>query len=109
MGPENKIKAELEEMYASALEPTDPFMGMAFFQFQTAYFKGGSEMNFGLFRLGSREINKTGDICDKGMSCRKYPVHCLTTAPGLLPPIVAGRADAVANVWGGKVNQSLMC
>merc|ERR1712084_130226 len=98
---QDAIETELETMDTSARDENDPLMGMAFFQFQTAYFKGGSEMNFGLFRLGSKEIAETGDICDKGMSCRKFPVHCLTTEPGLLPPFVAGRADAVAAVWRG--------
>merc|ERR1712113_307322 len=103
------IQRELAGMDESARDLNDPFMGMAFFQFQTAYFKGGSEMNFGLFRLGSRKIGETGNICDKGMGCQRFPVHCLTTHQGSLPSFVQGRAEAVAAAWGGEVNQSLMC
>jgi len=103
------IQAELECMENATQDKNDPFMGMNFFQFQTAYYKGGSEMNFGLFRLGDREISKTGDICDKGMGCKTFPVHCLTLDKGSLPVLVEGRAEAVANAWGGSINSSLLC
>merc|ERR1712087_470858 len=103
------IRSELVSMDDSARNPTNPFMGMAFFQFQAAYFKGGSEMNFGLFRLGERQIAETGDICDKGQACKKFPVWCLTTDTGALPEFVHGRAEAVASAWGGIINPSLMC
>jgi len=107
--PRRAIKAELQSMDAIARDPTDPFMGLAVFQFQAAYFKGGSEMNFGLFRLGSRVIGETGDICDKGVGCNKWPVYCLTTASGGLPSFVRGRAEAVADVWGGTIDQTKLC
>merc|ERR1719277_1532263 len=108
---QDAIEKEIGGMDETARDVNDPFMGMAFFQFQTAYFKGGSEMNFGLFRLGHKlaAVGETGDICDKGMACKKFPVHCLTTDQGPLPGFVRGRADAVAAVWGGSVNQSRMC
>lgn len=106
---QDAIEAELADMEETAGDETNPFLGMAFFQFQTAYFKGGSEKNFGLFRLGDRQIGMTGDICDKGMSCNKWPVHCLTTDAGTLPEFVHGRADAIAAVWGGEVNRARMC
>merc|ERR1740121_2799728 len=107
--PKKAIQKELKDMDKSALNVNDPFMGMNFYQFQAAYFKGGSEMNFGLFRLGNRKLGETGDVCDKTFGCKKFPVHCLTTDRGDLPFFVKGRADAVATVWGGKVNKSLMC
>jgi len=107
--PQDAIQAELATMDQSARDPNSPFLGMAFFQFQTAYFKGGSEMNFGLFRLGDRQIAETGDICDKGIGCKKWPVYCLTTEQGTLPKFVHQRADAVAAVWGGRVRDSHMC
>jgi len=115
--PEGAIRTEIGGMDKSARDPHDPFMGMAFFQFQTAYFKGGSEMNFGLFRFGNKlaAVEETGEVCDKVNACRKFPVHCLTTGMGAvfeggaLPKFVRGRADAVAAVWGGTVNQSRMC
>lgn len=107
--PQEAIETELATMEKSASEATDPFMGMAFFQFQAAYFKGGSEKNFGLFRLGDRLVGETGDICDKGQRCRKFPVYCLTTDHGSLPEFVMHRADAVAAAWGGKVDPRRMC
>jgi hypothetical protein len=103
------IEAELREMDSAGRDPTDPFMGMAFFQFQAAYFKGGSEENFGLFRLGDRILGETGDICDKGMGCKRWEVYCLTTDRGELPEYVEWRADAVAEVWGGRVSSSHLC
>jgi len=107
--PRETIMSELATMDDSARNSTNPFMGMAFFQFQTAYFKGGSEMNFGLFRLGDRQIGETGDVCDKGTACSRFPVWCLTTDRGSLPEFVQGRADAVALAWNGMINGSLMC
>jgi len=122
--PQDAIQIELRSMDKTARDRHDPFMGMAFFQFQTAYFKGGSEMNFGLFRLGRKQIGETGDICDKGVGCKKFPVHCLTTDRGshpefvegraeavevVLPEFVQGRAESLAAEWGGMVNSSLMC
>merc|ERR1711920_847850 len=106
---QDAIQTELENMNASARDENDPFMGMAIFQFQAAYFKGGSEANFGLFRLGDRQVGETGDICDKGMDCRKLPVHCLTTETGGLPEYVGWRADSVASAWGGLVDPEHMC
>merc|ERR1719203_243899 len=106
---EDAIETELREMDRAARDQSDPFMGMAFFQFQAAYFKGGSEMNFGLFRLGDRQIGETGDICDKGIGCKKWPVYCLTTDRGTLPEYVGWRADSVASAWGGLVDPEHMC
>jgi len=107
--PEEAIERELQAMDDLARDQTDPFMGMAFFQFQAAYFKGGSEMNFGLFRMGDRQIGETGDICDKGMGCKRWPVYCLTTERGELPEFVTLRAEAVAKSWGGKISGSHLC
>lgn len=103
------IEAELNTMKKSAQNINDPFMGMNFFQFQTAYYKGGSEMNFGLFQLGEQQISKTGKICDKGTGCKPFPVWCLTTDQGSLPAFVKGRAEAVAVAWSGSINPSRMC
>jgi len=104
-----EIENELRHMDSVARDSSNPFLGMAFFQFQTAYFKGGSEMNFGLFRFGNKKLGETGDICDQGHGCKKLPVWCLTTDRGDLPDIVSHRADALAKVWGGAIDQSQMC
>lgn len=79
------------------------FLGSAFFQFQTAYSKGGSELNFGLFSIGKRKIGETGEVCDRKSHCRTWPVYCLGTK---LPwfdaePALGKRAEALATAWGG--------
>jgi len=49
------------------------FLGMAFFEWQVRYDKGGSEMDFGMFGLGSYQITQM-TFMDGG----DYPVWCLT-------------------------------
>merc|ERR1712127_1180471 len=90
--------------HASASES---FLGAAFFQFQTTYWKGGAEMNFGLFGLGDEQIGETGEVCEMG--CQTWPVHCLTTELSWLPGSKAKRARAVASAWGGNIDQSVLC
>merc|ERR1712084_102335 len=53
--PAATIQHDLENM-AQKAEEDDMFLGAVFFQFQTAHFKGGSEMNFGLFKLGEQTL-----------------------------------------------------
>jgi len=76
------------------------FAGVNIFQFQTAYQKGGAEMNFGLFSIGDQLVGNTGAVPDE------YPVYCLNTE---LPwftqnghPEMSHRAEAVARGWGGS-------
>merc|ERR1719499_1435974 len=85
----------------------ESFLGAAFFQFQTAYWKGGSEMNFGLFGLGEKQIGETGEVCDR--ECQTWPVHCLTTNLSWLAGTRANRARAVATAWGGSIDTSALC
>merc|ERR1712051_71759 len=103
---EDVIRADLESMQSHALED-DAFLGAAFFQFQTTYWKGGAEMNFGLFGLGDEQIGETGEVCEQG--CRTWPVHCLTTKLSWLPGSKANRAQAVAKAWGGFIDHSSLC
>jgi len=60
-------------------------------------------MNFGLFSLGSDVLGETGELCDKESSCKKWPVHCLSTDLAWLTGTLAQRADAVAAAWDGHV------
>merc|ERR1719188_1846216 len=74
------------------------------FQFQIAYWKGGAEMNFGLFGLGTDQIGQTDKLCDKlTVKCRKWPVHCLTPSLSFLPGALALRAEAVSQAWNGSI------
>merc|ERR1712038_1018385 len=103
---EDVIRADLESMQEYAAE-SDLFLGAAFFQFQTTYWKGGAEMNFGLFGLGDEQIGETGEVCEAG--CRTWPVHCLTTNLSWLPGSKAKRARAAASAWGGSIRDSSLC
>lgn len=96
------IVSDLQSMEEKAMSDQN-FLGSAFFQFQTAYSKGGSELNFGLFSIGKRKIGETGEVCDRKSHCRTWPVYCLGTK---LPwfdaePALGKRAEALATAWGG--------
>jgi len=104
--PESVIRGDLEAMQAVA-EEGGPFIGVSFFQFQTAYFKGGSEMNFGLFELQGNRVLDTSPVCDRvARSCRSWPVHCLSPELSFLPGSMGRRAHAVAAAWGGAADVS---
>merc|ERR1712151_1229781 len=103
---EDLIRADLESMQELAAD-SEQFLGAAFFQFQTTYWKGGAEMNFGLFGLGDEQIGETGEVCELG--CRKWPVHCLTTKLSWLPGTKANRAQAAASAWGGTIDRNSLC
>merc|ERR1711972_332317 len=98
------IERELDAMNQYALDGQG-FLGTFFFQFQTAYFKWGPELNFGMFGLGEREVGTTGNLLGK-----TFPVHCLTPRQWAFEQPDAWckdecnhRAKAVANAFGGKI------
>mmetsp|Transcript_89130 Transcript_89130/g.252563 ORF Transcript_89130/g.252563 Transcript_89130/m.252563 type:complete len:653 (-) Transcript_89130:468-2426(-) len=70
------------------------FQGISFFQFQVAYWKGASEMEFGMFGLSDRIISPMHYFG------KTYNVYCLEpvndTASGVALP------DAVASSFGGR-------
>merc|ERR1719461_1065057 len=72
------------------------------FQFQTAYFKHGSELNFGIFSLGDQVIGEE-TICEAGGACQNRSVHCLSTDLPWLPEPANHRAEAVAAAWNGTL------
>merc|ERR1712100_826417 len=82
--PWNYVKSQIDPNYKPFL-PKLWFIGVCFFQWQTAYWKTGVEMNYGLFSLGTEKVGETGDVCsdmldDSGKSsCGKFPVYCLDT------------------------------
>eukprot|EP00931_Biecheleriopsis_adriatica_P004904 TRINITY_DN106498_c0_g1_i1.p1 TRINITY_DN106498_c0_g1~~TRINITY_DN106498_c0_g1_i1.p1 ORF type:complete len:479 (-),score=106.85 TRINITY_DN106498_c0_g1_i1:9-1445(-) len=99
--PRSVIEGDLKSMDELA-KSDDPFFGGAMFQFQTAYYKGGSEMHFGIFSLGSSKIGDTGDVCTP-RGCKAWPVFCLSTTLPWLPGTQGQRAEAVATAWGGNI------
>jgi len=101
--PHEAIQADVKAMLSLA-NSSDPFLGATVFQFQTAYWKGGSEKAFGLFGLGKEKIGQTGDVCKENGECGQWPVYCLSTNLSWLPPSQAQRAAAVAAAWGGEVS-----
>merc|ERR1711933_527262 len=98
------IQADLEDMQNLAAQQSD-FLGAAMFQFQTAHFKGGSELNFGLFRLGDEKLWEISPPCDIGLpKCpTTWPVYCLNPELSWLPGSMGHRAQAVADVWKGSM------
>merc|ERR1712083_920904 len=53
-------------------------------------------------------LGETGEVCQPGRGCRKWPVHCLTTKLSWLSGSKAHRAQAVASAWGGSVEHVSM-
>jgi len=103
------IQADLEEMQSLAEEEGSGFLGAAFFQYQTAYFKDGPELNFGIFSLGEERLGDITAPIDKEAcpSCNTtWPVYCLGTNLSWLPGTMADRAEAVAAAWHGSLGPS---
>lgn len=101
--PPQVIESDLRAMDGFA-RVDDHFLGAVMFQFQTAYEKGGSELNFGLFSLGHEQVGVTGAVCDTEIpACRTWPVQCLSTHLSFLPAALDHRAEAVARAWSGTV------
>mmetsp|Transcript_107689 Transcript_107689/g.332700 ORF Transcript_107689/g.332700 Transcript_107689/m.332700 type:complete len:741 (-) Transcript_107689:97-2319(-) len=107
--PRDVIEDDLKAMQHAALEKDSSFMGVTFFQFQTANQKGGSELNFGMFDLGTEQITETGEVCDDGLYCMRWPVYCLTPTLHYLPVDLRERARAVASAWSGTLNHGSLC
>jgi len=104
------IERELEAMHKYALEGHG-FLGTFFFQFQTAYFKWGPELNFGMFGLGAPQVGTPSVF--KG---KEFPVHCLTSRQWAFEQPSSGckdecnhRAKAVAKAFGGEISGSGVC
>jgi len=111
-GANNQFKAtiqgDLEDMERLAEDSSD-FLGTTFFQFQTAYWRGGGEMNFGhygLFSLGVDE-KSLGDVTPPCpfVTCRSWPIHCLSANLSWLTGTKAQRAEAVAAAWHGSLQK----
>lgn len=77
------------------------FLGISFFEFSVSYWKTGTEMDFGLFGYGESE--------PAWMSYfeQTYRVHCLVAQPN--PESGLSMAQAVANVYGGRLDTALLC
>jgi len=85
----------------AAVESNELFVGISFFEYTVSYYKTGSEMDFGMFGYGNDTV-KTMDYFGQ-----ELPVKCL--APVASPPSGTTMPEAVARVYGGHVDDSLMC
>jgi len=78
------------------------FLGISFFQFQVAYWKGGPEMKFGMFGLGNySRANMT-------YFSKTYPIYC--SEP--IDSVESGMSlpSALAQVYGGQgVEEDHLC
>mmetsp|Transcript_83149 Transcript_83149/g.252081 ORF Transcript_83149/g.252081 Transcript_83149/m.252081 type:complete len:765 (-) Transcript_83149:15-2309(-) len=70
--PRDVIEQDLRDMQRHAASDA-AFMGVNFFQFQTANQKGGSEMNFGMFGLSS-----SNSVSNERIATKTYTAWCLT-------------------------------
>ena len=54
--PEGPVLTEVKDILQLTTKMPGLFLGISFFEFQVAYWKGGAEMAFGLFGLGGYPI-----------------------------------------------------
>jgi len=80
-------------------EANELFLGISFFQYQVAYWKTGSEMDFGMFGLGDTVL------ASMPYFGATYNVYCLT--PQASPESGMSMPDAVALTYGGSNVESL--
>jgi len=78
------------------------FKGIAFFEFQVAYWKTGSEMDFGMFGFGSKVLTHMDYFT------KTYDVHCLTPQPS--PADGYSMSNAVTRVYrGAGLDEEELC
>jgi len=83
-------------------EASPNLLGISFFQFQVAYWKTGSEMDFGMFGLGDFKV------ADMPYFTQDYPVYCLTKVDSEKSGMFL--SDAVSHAYGGAgVNAAELC
>merc|ERR1711920_158792 len=83
-------------------ENSDLLLGISFFQFQVAYWKTGSEMEFGMFGLGDQVV------ASMPYFSKHYDVYCLQPEES----DATGRtiAEAMTQVYGGPgVDATTLC
>jgi len=90
------------EMILSLAEVNPLFFGISFFEYQVAYWKTGSEMDFGMFGLGDFEV------ASMPYFGQTFSIYCLSpqdsASSGMSMP------DAVAAVYGGSaIDTSILC
>merc|ERR1712060_843391 len=81
------------------------FLGISFFEFTVSYYKTGTEMDFGMMGYGNQSVRSMDYFG------HEYPVRCLAPEPNVIDGVASSQsiADAVARVYGGHVDRSLLC
>jgi hypothetical protein len=108
-GTTDLIKSDLTAMQTLAMQGRG-YWGTFIFQFQTAYQKGGAELNYGLFGLGNRTTGHQTLVAGKN-----YSVQCLTSRlfafeeAGSTCPKCNHRAEAITQVFSGTLSGSSLC
>merc|ERR1711920_70602 len=90
------------ELILQIAEASDLLLGISFFQFQVAYWKTGSEMEFGMFGLGDQVI------ASMPYFSKTYDVYCLQPEQSH----ASGRtvAEAMTQVYGGPgIDVTALC
>jgi len=105
IGEYHNVNANLTqdvELILSLAESNPLFLGISFFQYQVAYWKTGSEMDFGMFGLGDFVLAQMPYFG------QNFEVHCLALEPS--PSSGKSMPDAVAEVFGGSsIDTSGLC
>jgi len=97
IGEYHRVGANQTEDLGMVLElaaRNDLFLGIAFFQFQVAYWKTGSEMDFGMFALADDTVTSMHYFG------KTYEVYCLE--PVMDQAAGTPMPDAIASVYGGQ-------
>jgi len=90
------------DMILKIAEENPHFLGISIFQYQVAYWKTGSEMNFGMFGLGNTTL------AEMSYFGQNYSVHC--AVPMHSPLSNMSMPAAVAQVYGGlPFNDTWLC
>merc|ERR1712060_656853 len=81
------------------------FLGISFFEFTVSYYKTGTEMDFGMFGYGNQSVRSMDYFG------HEYPVRCSAPEPDVIDGVASSQsiADAVARVYGGHVDRTLLC
>lgn len=105
IGEYHRVNADQTEdlnMILGLAENSPLFQGISFFEFQVAYWKTGSEMDFGMFGLGEHIIAEMPYFGET------YNIHCLTPQDSQLTPV--NIPAALAQVYGGAgIDDANLC
>uniref|UniRef100_A0A7S3W923 X8 domain-containing protein n=1 Tax=Strombidinopsis acuminata TaxID=141414 RepID=A0A7S3W923_9SPIT len=105
IGEYHRVRANQTEdlsMILSLAEQSSLFFGISFFEYQVAYWKTGSEMDFGMFGLGDYIIEEMPYFG------KSFNIHCLTTQVNSLTGKTI--SNELRSVYKGPgLDESVLC